>query len=215
MIKIVIPDWAKVTSQALLNSLREKDPYTYGHCLRVARNARLLAKAAGLNDTMQEVVEYSSLFHDIGKIGIPDHILFKDDNLTQSEEEIMKTHPVKSVEIIQPLVKAHFFNALVPGIKHHHEHIDGGGYPDGIQGEDIPLVSRVILIVDTFDAMTTTRPYRKGLSPELAYKELKQFAGRQFDAQLVKTFLQAHPHWDELKKDLTEEYIASHYKRAS
>ena len=98
-----IPDWAKATVKALLSSLRERDPYIYGHCRRVSRNARLLAKAAGLTEAQQDIVEYASLFHDIGKIGIPDEILFKPTHLSDQEEEIMKSHPIKSVEIIKPL----------------------------------------------------------------------------------------------------------------
>lgn len=210
-----LPTWAKTTVHALLNSLRQRDPYTYGHCLRVARNARLLAKAAGLDSEHQEIIEYSSIFHDIGKIGIPDRILLKPSRLNSEEEEIMKLHPVKSVEIIEPLTSATFFEALVPGIKHHHEHMDGGGYPDGLQGNQIPLNARIILIADTFDAITTTRPYRQALSHEIAYKELRRFSGRQFDMQLVKIFLQSHPKWGQLEEDLTEEYIASHFKRAA
>lgn len=208
------PDWAKATANALMQALRERDPYTYGHCRRVSRNARYLAKAAGLNEKEQLEAEYSSLFHDIGKIAIPDHILFKPMQLSAQEEEIMKTHPIRSVEVIQPLCKTSFFKNLIPGIKHHHEHIDGCGYPDGIAGDEIPLTSRIILIADTFDAMTTSRPYRKALSHEIAYKELKQFAGRQFDAQLVKTFLQAHPGWGQLDEELTEEFITAHRPRA-
>ena len=96
----MIPDWAQSVSQALLQALKERDPYTYGHCLRVARNARLLAKAAGLSDLQQKIVEFSGLFHDLGKLGIPDKILLKPGRLTHEEELIMQAHPVKSIEII-------------------------------------------------------------------------------------------------------------------
>ncbi len=97
-----IPDWAEVISQSLLQALKERDPYTYGHCRRVARNARLLAKAAGLNEYEQRVIEFSSIFHDLGKIAIPDRILLKPGPLTLEEESIMRAHPLKSVEILEP-----------------------------------------------------------------------------------------------------------------
>jgi HD-GYP domain-containing protein (c-di-GMP phosphodiesterase class II) len=210
-----IPDWAHSIAAALLQVLKERDPYTYGHCRRVARNARLLAEAAGLNKLQQHEVEFSSIFHDLGKIGIPDRILLKPGKLTQKEEEIMKTHPLKSEAMIQPLAGIPFFRSLLPGIRHHHERIDGRGYPDGCKGDEIPLNARIILIADTYDAMTTNRPYRKGLDHDIAYKELKQFSGRQFDPQLVKIFLQAHPHWGEVEEELTESFIATHFRRAA
>src|SRR5436190_4635413 len=98
-----IPDWAQMMANALLQALKERDPYTYGHCRRVARNALLLAKAAGLSESERKIIEYSSLFHDIGKIGIPDRILLKPGPLTDEEEAIMQEHPVRSVEIMQPV----------------------------------------------------------------------------------------------------------------
>lgn len=203
-----MPDWLLPVTDTLMQALRERDPYTYGHCRRVARNAKLLAQAAGLSEEQQRVVEYSSLFHDLGKIGIPDSVLLKPGKLTAEERDIIRAHPVKSAEIIQPLASNPFFRATLPGIKHHHERIDGLGYPDGIAGDNIPLTARIILIADTYDAMTTTRPYRKGLDPEVAYKELTLFAGRQFDPQLVKVFKEAHPSWGEIDKEITEEFIA-------
>jgi HD-GYP domain-containing protein (c-di-GMP phosphodiesterase class II) len=210
-----IPDWAQLVSLSLLESLRLRDPYTYGHCRRVGRNSRLLAKAAGLNEWEQRKVEHAALFHDLGKIGIPDRILMKPGKLTADEITIIKEHPIKSVEIIQPLTKLPFFEAMVPGILHHHERIDGCGYPYGLSGDDIPLIARIVLIADTYDAMTTTRPYRKGMGDELAYKELKKFAGRQFDEQLVKIFLEAHPSWGKLEEELSEEFISAHFRRAA
>ncbi|MBI2712660.1 MAG: HD-GYP domain-containing protein [Bdellovibrio sp.] len=210
-----IPAWAEEVALTLLKALRERDPYTYGHCRRVARNARLLARAAGLSLREQIIIEYSSLFHDLGKIGIPDSILLKPGRLSPSEEAIMRTHPVKSAEIMDPLARVPFFRTLLPGIRHHHERMDGQGYPDHIQGDNIPLTARVILIADTYDAMTTNRPYRKGRAEEFAYKELKQFAGRQFDPHLVQIFLKSHPHWGQLEEEITEGFIASHFKRAA
>lgn len=210
-----IPDWAKIVVDSLMAALKERDPYTYGHCRRVARNARLLAQAAGLNEIEQLSVEYASLFHDLGKMGIPDSILFKPGRLTEEEEEIMRAHPVKSADIIAPLAQVGFFKGVIPGIKHHHERFDGKGYPDGVHGENIPLVARIILIADTYDAMTTNRPYRNGMDPLFAYKELKLFAGRQFDKQLVEVFLKAHPTWGVYDEEITEEFVASHFRRAA
>lgn len=210
-----IPDWAASVAKTLMQAMRERDPYTYGHCRRVARHARLFAAAAGLSENEQRVIEYSSLFHDLGKMGIPDSILLKPGRLTVEEEAIMRAHPLKSAEIIVPLSHIPFFRNTLPGIRHHHERMDGTGYPFGIEGDNIPLSARIMLIVDTFDAMTTTRPYRKGLAFEIAYKELKIFAGRQFDAQLVKIFLQAHPKWDKLDDEITEEFVALNFRRAA
>lgn len=200
---------------SLMQALRERDPYTYGHCRRVARNARLLAEAAGLNTYERKVVEYSSVFHDLGKIAIPDSVLLKPGKLTPEEQAIIRIHPIKSAEILQPLSSIPFFRAVLPGVRHHHERLDGKGYPDRIAGDAIPLVARIILIADTFDAMTTTRPYRQGLPFEIAYKELFQFAGRQFDPQLVKVFCDAHPHWGELDEEITEAFVAANFRRAA
>ncbi len=210
-----IPDWATSVADALLEAIKERDPYTYGHCKRVARNGRLLAQAAGLNEYEQKVIEFSSLFHDLGKIAIPDHILNKPGRLSAEEEAIMRKHPVHSAEIVAPLSQTPFFKATLPGVLHHHERIDGAGYPDGVFGENIPLSARILLIADTFDAMTSTRPYRKGLPTEIAYKELQLFSNRQFDAQLVKVFIESHPHWGEVEEEITEHFVATRFKRAA
>lgn len=212
---VEVPEWAQYLAKTLMQAMRERDPYTYGHCRRVSRTAKLLARAAGLSENDQRVVEYSSLFHDLGKLGIPDSILLKPGRLTPEEEAIMRAHPVKSAEIVEPLQSVPFFRSTIPGIRHHHERIDGGGYPHGISGEHIPLTARIILIADTFDAMTTTRPYRKGLAFEIAYKELLTFAGRQFDPQLVKIFLQAHPKWDSHDEEITEEFVTQRFRRVA
>jgi HD-GYP domain-containing protein (c-di-GMP phosphodiesterase class II) len=209
------PDWAQFVAQSLLQALKERDPYTYGHCRRVARHARLLAEAAGLTQIEQRMVEYASMFHDLGKMGIPDRILLKPGRLTDEEEAVMRAHPQKSVDILQPLTQVTFFKGVIPGVKHHHERYDGKGYPDGVMGDHIPLIARIILIADTYDAMTTTRPYRNGMDPQFAYKELKLFAGRQFDKQLVDIFLKAHPTWGEMEEDITQEFVAAHFPKAA
>ena len=210
-----MPDWAIYLANALMESLKARDPYTYGHCKRVAHTAKQLAKAAGLDVNTQIAIEYSSMFHDLGKMAIPDRILLKPGRLTPKEEAIMRIHPVKSVEILNPLAKVPFFKDVMPGVRSHHERMDGLGYPDKLGGEQIPLTARVILIADTFDAMTTDRPYRNGLPFDVAYAELKKFAGRQFDPQLVKIFLEAHPKWQGFEEEITAAFVASHFKKVA
>jgi len=209
-----IPDWAYTIAKTLLQAMRERDPYTYGHCKRVAGNARQLAEAVNFSEREQQIVEFASMFHDLGKMGIPDNILLKPTQLTVEEEAIMRAHPLKSVEIISPLTHIAFFKAVIPGVRSHHERFDGSGYPDGIKGLHIPVAARLILIADTFDAMTTTRPYRKGLSFEAAYKELKTQSGKQFDPQFVAVFIKEHPQWASQINELTQDLIPSIKKAA-
>ncbi|HLD99652.1 MAG TPA: HD-GYP domain-containing protein [Bdellovibrionota bacterium] len=210
-----IPDWAHAVTEMLLLALKARDPYTSGHSYRVAYQAKMLAKAAGLDSKEQEMIEFASLFHDLGKIGTPDSVLLKPGRLTREEEAIMREHPVRSHEIMSPLAHVPFFQNTLPGILHHHERIDGLGYPSGIKGEAIPLSARVILIADTYDAMTTTRPYRKGLSNEIAYSELIKFAGLQFDPQLVRIFVECHPHWEPASEDLIEKAMPFEFRKAA
>ena len=191
-----IPSWSIEVAQAIMTTVKEKDSETFDHCVRVSRMARMLSDAAGLDSFESRIVEYAGLFHDIGKVGVPDEILMKPAKLTDQEYEVMKSHPILSVEILKPLSQIEFFAKTLPGVRHHHERFDGRGYPDGLMGENIPLASRIILVVDTYDAMTWSRPYRKGLPTEVAYKELAEFAGRQFDPRLVEIFLKAHPKWN-------------------
>ncbi len=187
-----VPSWSLDFAKSIMEAVRLKDEETYTHCVRVGQLSRMLAQACGLNEKQQKTVEYSGLFHDVGKIGIPDAILLKPAQLTEDEYTLMKKHPEMSIQILQPLMKLDFYLSLKPGILHHHERYDGRGYPHALEGQSIPLESRMILIVDTFDAMTVTRAYRKGLSVQTAYQELKDFAGRQFDPELVKIFLDVH-----------------------
>ena len=195
--------------------VRVKDSATYEHCVRVSRGARLLARAAGLDELEQKTVEFAGLFHDIGKIGVPDEILLKPGKLTDDEFKIMKTHPEKSVQILTPLSGVEFYKNLLPGVLYHHERFDGRGYPAGVKGEDIPLAARVILVADTFDAMTADRVYRKGLAPEVAYQELKDCAGTQFDPDLVKIYLAAHPQWKTSDFKIFDEMNNEVLKRAA
>lgn len=174
--------------RSVMVSLEEKDSYTYGHSIRLAEYAVMLATEMGLSPREIREAELSALLHDVGKIGIPDSVLLKPARLTRAEFEIMKTHPVRSERIVQKISSLHH---LLPGIRHHHERWDGHGYPDGLKAEEIPLYARLILVVDTYDAMTSTRPYRLALDKEIAIEELRRCAGTQFDATLVEHFIRA------------------------
>lgn len=182
----VYPDVLLESLRAIISSLEEKDSYTHGHSIRVAEYAVLLAQEVGLSEIEVREVELCALFHDIGKIGIPDSVLLKPARLTRAEFEIMKSHPVRSAKILEKISP---LRNLIPGIKYHHERWDGLGYPEGLKGEEIPLYARMILIADTYDAMTSTRPYRLALDKEIAFEELRKCSGTQFDSSLVEAFI--------------------------
>lgn len=196
-----IPAWAYEAAQALMQSLKIVDPVTYAHCCRVGEMARKLSRDAGLNEYEQKLSEFAGLFHDIGKIGVPQSIIAKPGKLDEAEHLIMQSHPVMSEEIIKPLAHHDFFSLILPGIRGHHERMDGKGYPDKTLGEDIPLIARIILVVDTYDAMSQTRAYRKGLPDDVVYAELQRCSGTQFDPRLVQIFLQAHEGWKKQNDD--------------
>ena len=191
-----IEDWTYPALDSLMESLKRVDPVTHDHCWRVAQASGRLAECMGLNEYQQKVAYATGLLHDIGKIGIPKDILHKPAQLTESEYELVKNHPLISEAIVAPLAQGNSFVAeTLCGIRGHHERIDGRGYPDKKKGDEIPLMARIVLISDTFDAMSSPRAYRKGLPIEAVYAELRKFSGLQFDAQIVKTFLEAHPTW--------------------
>jgi len=196
-----IPSWAYETVQALMQTLKAVDPMTYAHCCRVGEMARKLARDAGLNEYEQKQAEFAGVLHDIGKIGISQSIIAKPGKLDPQEIAIMKNHSVMSETIVQPLARHNFFSEILPAIRGHHERIDGTGYPDKKRGDEVPLLARVILVVDTFDAMSETRSYRKGLPENVVFAELKKYSGSQFDSQLVGVFLQAHPHWKQAESE--------------
>ncbi|UOF01685.1 HD-GYP domain-containing protein [Bdellovibrio reynosensis] len=196
-----VPAWAYEAAQALMQSLKIVDPATFAHCCRVGEMSRKLARDAGLNEYQQKLAEFAGLFHDIGKMGIPQSIISKPGKLDDNEYRIMNSHPVLSEEIVKPLAKHDFFAQILPGIRGHHERVDGTGYPDKKLGDEVPLIARIILVVDTCDAMSQTRAYRKGLPMDVVYAELKRCSGTQFDSQLVNIFLQAHPSWKNQEAD--------------
>lgn len=198
-----IPEWAYGATRSILEALKKADPETYHHCVRVGEYSRLLAKSAGLNEYEQKVAEFAGLLHDVGKMGIPQEIVHKPGKLDEHEYLTMKNHSVYSEEIVRPLEKHHFFKQVNPCVRAHHERVDGQGYPDRLAGEEIPVVSRVILIVDTMDAMGQDRAYRKGLPIDVIYKEIKKFSGTQFDSSLAKIFLDSHQYWSQEVRDPT------------
>jgi diguanylate cyclase (GGDEF)-like protein/putative nucleotidyltransferase with HDIG domain len=171
---------------ALVSAVEAKDPYTYGHSKKVNAYAVALAEAIGLSPDDVFKVSTAALLHDIGKIGIPDKVLNKKGKLNAEEWNAVKTHPKLGATIIGSIP------TLVPCVRiilHHHERWDGGGYPDGIKGEDIPIEARILAIADSFEAMSSARPYRPALSHEEIMKELRQGAGLQFDPKLVEVFI--------------------------
>jgi HD-GYP domain-containing protein (c-di-GMP phosphodiesterase class II) len=212
-----IPDWASHVTKALLKTLKAKDPHTFFHCCRVGRSARLLGKAAGLNEYEQHVLEYSGIFHDIGKIAIPDDVLFKPAKLSRDEYRLMKLHPVQSLDIITPLMDEAFFKDVAPAVELHHERLDGTGYPYGLSEKDIPIMTRIVTIVDSVDAMVSSRPYCKGLSMERVISELKRCSGTQFDESLVKIYLEAYKFWEKEKPKQEEGglLVADHLLKAA
>jgi putative nucleotidyltransferase with HDIG domain len=177
---------SEMVVKTLLKALDCKDHYTYGHSLRVAYFSLVTGREMNFSEAELKVLELSALFHDVGKIGTPDLVLNKPSRLTEEEFQVMKKHPELTFEILNEFEE---FKKVSHFAKHHHERFDGRGYPSGLKGEEIPLASRIILIADTFDAMTSSRPYRKGLPYSVAYEELTQFSGTQFDPACVKAFV--------------------------
>jgi len=170
------------TIRALADALDAKCDYTSGHSLRVSQYALLIGKNMGLTPEELRDLELGGILHDIGKIGVPESILWKPAKLTPEETAIMAEHPVKSAQIIGDLPSLQKAKRFV---MHHHEFMDGSGYPDKLAGDDIPLGARIILVADAYDAMTSDRPYRKAIGHERAIQELKKCAGKQFDPKIV------------------------------
>jgi putative nucleotidyltransferase with HDIG domain len=179
-------DSYKTTILALSNALDAKDSYTGGHSSQVTKYAIPVAEYLGYNKKQLERLEYAGLLHDIGKIGIIENILNKNGRLTDDEFAIIKKHPVIGAEILQAV---NFLEDIVPIVKYHHERWDGKGYPDGLKGEEIPLGARIISVSDTFDAMTSDRPYRDGLPAKIARDEIEKCSGSQFDPVVAHAFL--------------------------
>jgi putative nucleotidyltransferase with HDIG domain len=172
--------------ETLRYTVEAKDPYTKGHSDRVAQYSLLIGKKMGLSEEEQNKLLIGGLFHDIGKIGVPDTILRKTERLTDEEYSEIKNHPSIGAHILAP---ATIFQDVIPIVKHHHEKYDGRGYPAQLKGEDIPLYARIAAVADTFDAMTSKRPYRDALPVETVIAEVERCKGTQFDPQIADIFL--------------------------
>lgn len=172
---------------SLANTIDAKDTYTKGHSASVSRYSEALARAINLPANEVERIKLGALLHDIGKIGIPEHVLRKPTMLSDEEWQIMKQHPtIGSDKVLKPNKSLH---DLIPMVKYHHEHIDGTGYPYGLKGDEIPLSARIVAIADAYHALISDRPYRKGLSVKKACEILKMGAGAQWDKELVRQFI--------------------------
>ncbi len=172
--------------QSLIHALEARDSYTRGHSERVNRYSMVIGKNLGLTSRDLQILHDASLLHDIGKIGVYDRILLKPMNLTPEEFALMKSHPELAKDILKHLP---FLEEHLPLIEHHHERQDGSGYPLGLKGEEIPLGARIIQVADSWDAMTSDRPYRRRLSTEVAVQELIKGRGTQLDKKCVDAFI--------------------------
>jgi len=173
--------------ETLRFTVEAKDSYTRGHSDRVADYSVLIGEKAGLSEEQLKLLKVGGLFHDIGKIGIPDSILLKPDKLTDDEYSEIKNHPSIGAHI---LGTASVFKEIIPIVKHHHEKYDGKGYPSGLKGEEIPYLARIAAIADTFDAMTSRRSYRNALDLQIVKDEIEKCKGTQFDPELANIFLE-------------------------
>lgn len=176
------------TVEALAEAIEKKDHYTGGHTKRVVYYTMCIAKYMHLTPEELERMRLSAILHDVGKIGIEDSILKKPSPLDPAEWKIMQTHPELGFDIMG---RVEGLQDIIGGMRYHHERWDGKGYPLGMKGEEIPLMARVIAVADTYDAMVSTRPYRKGLDPKIAYDEIVKHSGAQFDPGVVEAFKQA------------------------
>ena len=174
--------------KALSEAIEKRDSYTGGHTQRVLKVCMAISDYLQLRPENKRQLMLAAILHDIGKVGIKDQILNKSEVLTEEEFAVMREHPLLGTEILGHIKQ---LRTIIPGIKHHHEHYDGSGYPEGLKGEKIPLIARIIAVADTFDAMITDRPYQKGMSKDDAIAEITGNVGTQFDAQVLEAFAQA------------------------
>lgn len=170
----------------LRQTVEAKDPYTRGHSDRVSEFSVLVGQKMGLDETTLHTLKIGGLFHDIGKIGIPDSILLKESKLNDEEYSQIKNHPTIGVHM---LGDAEVFKNIIPMVKHHHERFDGRGYPSQLTGKDIPLIARIAAVADTFDAMTSKRTYRDALPLDVVKAEIEKCSGTQFDPEIANIFL--------------------------
>jgi putative nucleotidyltransferase with HDIG domain len=171
---------------SLASALDARDPYTAGHSLRVSEYSCAIARAMNVEGQEHELIRVGALLHDIGKIGISDAVLQKQERLTEEEEALIRQHPVIGKKILECV---HGFEAYLPVVELHHENWDGSGYPRGLKGEETPRTARIVKVADAYDAMTSDRPYRRGMRHEQAVGILEKYAGTQFDVAAVRAFL--------------------------
>lgn len=174
---------------SFVNALDAKSHWTKGHSIRVKHFSIMIARELGLKESQIEVLGISALLHDIGKIGTYDEVLNKAGALTDEEYKLVKQHPDHAVNILDPIKK---FRAILPYIKGHHERVDGRGYPDGLAGNNIPFLARIICVADAYDAITSERPYTEKMTNEEAVNVIKMKAGTQFDPMVVAAFVKAN-----------------------
>ncbi len=198
------------TLRALVTALDTRDEETQGHSLRVVKYTLKLADLMGIkNEEELKIIEYGSLLHDIGKIGIPDAILRKPGKLTDVEWTVMKTHPKMGYKILH---RIQFLEEAAQMVLHHHEKWDGSGYPEGLKETEIPLGARIFTVADTVDAMTSERPYRKALSFETASQELRTHCGTQFDKIIVDAFHSVPlDFWKDERKSMDKKFLDNDY----
>ena len=168
---------------SLAQALEARDPYTAGHSLRVAEFSLMIASELGFSDFEMAILEHGAALHDIGKIAVRQEVLHKPGHLTEEEFEHIKIHPVVGREILEPLED---FKDMLDLVYYHHERIDGKGYPEGLSGDRIPLMAQIVAVADTYDAMTSDRPYRRGMPPERALLIMGEVAGTQLNARFVE-----------------------------
>ena len=190
--------------ETLRYTVEAKDPYTRGHSDRVSAYSVLLGTKLGLSEDDLETLKIGGLFHDIGKIGVPDSILLKTDKLTDDEYSEIKNHPSIGSHILS---NATIFKNIIPIVKHHHERYDGKGYPSKLEGENIPYLARIAAIADSFDAMTSKRTYRDALPLEKVIAEFERCKGTQFDPKLTDIFLDILNNNYEEIEDIKENYV--------
>lgn len=190
--------------ETLCRAVDAKDQYTEGHSRRVGQLGFALGQEIGLDDEVCGSIEYSGTLHDIGKIGVPDRILNKEGSLTDEEFEKIKQHPIRGENMIQ---FSNISDDVVTGIRYHHEHYDGSGYPDGLDGDDIPLFGRVLAVADAMDAMLSDRSYRDALSYDVVDSELEDNAGSQFDPEVAEAGRELLAECRQKELDFLEEFL--------
>ncbi len=182
----ILEETYMATLEALAGAVDARDPYTYGHCRRVADIASSLAVQMGLPEMDRTSLELAALLHDIGKIGVPDNVLRKVTPLTKDDAAAIHQHPEMGYRMLSAL---RFLGNGLAAVRYHHERYDGSGYPFSLSGDQIPLLARVLAVADAFDAITSDRPYRRARSKDQGLEEVKRCAGSQFDPSVVKAFM--------------------------